>query len=134
MITAQIAQYYGQRLCFSIYIHYICINFFDILFANRLLCNVRFVIPPHCEMRRVFLSLPNKSNEYGTSKSPTTLHYLRCRNPRYDDSHMGSTRNNLLLQTQRIQVPNEGRTQRQRPTRHQQGSMVRKQNERTLIL
>lgn len=81
------------------------------------------------------LSLPNKSDkEYGTSEPPSTLHYLRCRNPRYDDSHMGSTRNNLFLQTQRIQVPYESRTQRQRPTRHQQGSVVRKQNERTLIL
>ena len=104
---------------------------FDILLANRLLL---LSIPPRCEMRRVFLSLPNKSNEYGTSKSPTTLHYLRCRNPRYDDSHLGNTRNYLLLQTQRFQVPNESRTQRQRPTRHRQGSMVRKQNERTILL
>ena len=30
MITAQIAQYYGQRLCFSIYIHYIRSSLFDI--------------------------------------------------------------------------------------------------------
>ena len=81
------------------------------------------------------LSLPNKSDkEYGTSEPPPTLHYLRCGNPRYDDSHLGSTRNNLFLQTQRIQVQNEGRTQRQCPARHRQGSMVRKQNERTLIL
>ena len=72
--------------------------------------------------------------EYGTSKPPSTLHYLRCRNPRYDDSYLGNKRNYLLLQTQRIQVPNESRSQRQRPARHRQGSMVRKQNERTILL
>lgn len=81
-----------------------------------------------------FFYLCIKSNEYGTSKSPSTLHYLRCRNTRYDDSHLGNTRNYLFLQTQRFQVPYEGRTQRQRPARHRQGSMVRKQNERTLLL
>ena len=56
MITAQIAQYYGQRLCFSIYIHYICSSLFDIfqqtgcLFISLLI----HFIPPRCEMRRVF--------------------------------------------------------------------------------
>ena len=39
-----------------------------------------------------------------------TTQYLRCRNPRHDDSHLGNTRNHLFLQTQRIQVPNAGRT------------------------
>ena len=132
MITAQIAQYYGQRLCFSIYIHYIRSSLFDIFQQTGCL----FISSLHVvKCGGFFLSLPNKSdNEYGTSKPPSTLHYLRCRNPRYDDSHLGNTRNYLLLQTQRIQVSNEGRTQRQRPTRHRQGSMVRKQNERTLIL
>lgn len=81
---------------------------FDILLANRLLL---LSIPPRCEMRRVFsIFAPIKSNEYGTSKPPPTLHHLRCRNTRHDDSHLGNTRNYLLLQTQRLQVPNEGRS------------------------
>ena len=79
--------------------------------SDRKDCDVFLSIPPHCEMRRVFLSLHKTSDkEYGTSKPPTTLHYLRCRNTRHDDSHLGSTRNYLVLQTQRIQVPNEGRS------------------------
>lgn len=76
------------------------------LITAQIICN-----PLHFALWRVFLSLPNKSDkEYGTSKSPTTLHYLRCRNTRYDDSYLGNTRNYLLLQTQRIQVPNESRS------------------------
>ena len=131
MITAQIAQYYGQRLCFSIHIHYIRSSLFDIFQQTGCL----FISSLHVVKCGGFFYLcTHKSNEYGTSKSSTTLHYLRCRNSRYDDSHLGNTRNYLLLQTKRIQIPNESRTQRQRPARHRQGSMVRKQNERTLIL
>ena len=86
-------------------------------------------------MWRVFLSLHKTSDkEYGTSQPPSTLQNLRCGNYWYDDTHLGNTRNYIVLQTQRLQIPNEGRTQRQCRTRHQKGSLVRKQTQRTTIL
>ena len=64
-------------VCFSIHIHYICI----VVFPTEKIVMFFFPTPPHCEMRRVFLSLPNKSDkEYGTSQPPTTLQNLRYRN------------------------------------------------------
>ena len=64
------AQNYGQGLCFSIHIHYIRSDFFDIkdLSLHSL---------PVAKCGGFFYLCTNKSDkEYGTSKPPTTLHYL----------------------------------------------------------
>ena len=82
--------------------------------------------PPRCEMRRVFLSLQNKSNDMEQVNHPQ--HYTT-----YDVETL-----DMMIRIwgikETISFCKLNAFKYRMRARHQQGSMVRKQNERTLIL